>query len=276
MDMAINISFDFFSHKEIRNASNDMVVLYLAMRSTTKEDKITPLGLKELAVSAGIADLTANRHIFQLLKMGWIKKTDTGHFQLGQEEYFLDIITKRGRGEIPDLTTLRDKVKEDEKTIIIGRARPRVEPSKSFSKKVFKDEVHTCKVSSKDILLTFSSLYKQKFKIKPPMIEEGPKSSPYQTTYVYIKRAIQYCDGDAEATLKVVEFMFEKWDQIRKALRLDPVPTYNLLGSSRLFPQIIACFTSGIPEEKRKPRFGKDVSDRYDKESASKHSDVGW
>ena len=123
----------------------------------------------------------------------------------------------------------------------------------------------------RDVLQLFVRLYKEKYGREVPMLEEGSSAGKYATTYVYIGRAIKWSKIVTEV-MDVVRFMFVNWEEIKAGMGLDGPPTFNLVGSAKVWPRLVSCMTDGIP----KPRTvkGEIVARRADTSRDEKA--LGW
>jgi hypothetical protein len=174
---------------------------------------------------------------------------------------------------------IRRKIEED-RARIAAKEKPKEVMSDFLKAKFVGDacgEVVEHEIKPKDILKEFSRLYYDKYKEVCPLVEDGPGGNPHATTYIYIARAIKWAKNPSYV-LKVINFMFERWDEIKAGLGLDGRPSFNLIGSSKIWPRLVCCFVEGIP----KPRYSKPRSDgsliahRYDETTAKKLPDSGW
>ena len=277
----------FFNSLEFKQASTDAIVVYMVLRNDAvdcvssgakqkKESKVLGSGFtsEEIAENTSISLVTVKRSLEELIKRKWIKK-DSGYTLGFIEEveckWFLDnrlFETKVDDLGLPDALRasekLRRKLNEDRK----GRKfRVSDEAKRKVVGTVFPENEE---IRPKDIIKKFKSLYKDKFGRECPMIEAGPNSNKYATTYVYVGRAIQWASSRQEV-LDVVDMIFDKWEELKEGLSLDGTPSLHMLGSSKLYPRFASCLKEGIP--KRKKRYNReDITDRSDNDG----KDVGW
>ena len=113
------------------------------------------------------------------------------------------------------------------------------------------DSLEESPIRAKDIVQLFAEKYERKFGEPCPLITEGERGNPHAVTYVYVGRAIKWSKS-AKQVYEVVEFLFENWEKIRLGLGLDGRPTFNMIGSSKLWPRFVCCKTEGVPTPKTK------------------------
>ncbi|KAJ1501823.1 hypothetical protein HMI54_009650 [Coelomomyces lativittatus] len=137
-------------------------------------------------------------------------------------------------------------------------------------------DIRPKKVTAKDIMLTFMSLYKAKYSEVAPLVTDTSMSNPYAATYMYIGRAIKWSNNDADLTLKIVKFLLadDNWDKICAATSITGRPSFHLIGSSKVWPSFIVFYKEGIPAPKYKKPDVTDITKRYDPKKIEK--DIGW
>lgn len=294
MTNMLSIPSELFLSSEVRVASNDAVVMYFVLRTDaakgetlvarkakTNELLESGLNVQTIAQRIGVPELAVTRLLGEITKRGWAKRISEDVYRLGEIKefvclWYLDSLTnavvERVVIEIKPVEAVKHKLREDRSRIAAREA-----DAVKIRAKLARDILGTVapqKLRPKDVLNTFMQLYAEKYGMDAPLIEEGSRSgNPFATTYVYISRAIKWSKSVQEV-VSVVKFMFENWSAIKAGLGLDGRPSFNLLGSSKLWPRLVCCMTEGIPKLRRAKPSGDTVAKRYDATDEGKK--VGW
>jgi len=278
----LNLPTIFFNSNEFKQASNDAVVVYMVLRcdatqSTLKSEKIlgSELDALEVATITNLVVPTTKRSLEELIKRKWIKKVK-GNYILGFIEdvdcrWFLDdMLNDMDVNELglPDALRMAEKLKR--KLAVDKKSRSDRLSDETKRKVIGTVFPENEEIRSKDIVKKFKALYKLKYGEDSPMIESSANSNKYATTYVYVGRAIKWSSSRQEV-MDVIDLMFDKWDELKKAFGLDGRPSLHMLGSSKLYPRFASCIKDGIPK-RRKQYAREDITDRFDGEL----KDVGW
>lgn len=303
----MEIPYSLFSSSQISSWSKDSFCLYLFLRAeiahgdspSTKIGKtnaqlVSGIPLDTCAERLGLSRFTIDRLIDEMTKRGWIKRLDNECFLLGEIKdhegiWFLDEQVKVKSTESDKSDTIESvnsdststrpsdlimaKIAEDRAKIIKKRINGLTNETKDKLVGTVFNRHTTNEIRPKDLLLHFAALYKKKFDRVCPMIAEGPSDNQYQMTYTYINRALKWSKNPREVW-DCIDFIFENWDELKIALALDGLPTYNLLGSSKIWPRITLFRTEGIPKPKyNAKKDASSVTHRFDK---SDTNSLGW
>ena len=291
----MEVSHAFFLSDSVREASNDAIVLYLIMRAdacvcetavakNAKKNSQLACGFSVdvLSTRSGLPVPTVQRLCDELVKRKWIRKEVAGGsnekvFCLGVvEDFKLKWFCDDAKAPVaappkPEPTAAEliaaklAKDKREKKSLA-------VETKKKLVAAAFEETMkESRKITSTQIRRLFEDLYKAKYGVECPLVEEGMKSNPRQVTYVYINRALKW-SKDPQQVLDVIKFVFKNWEKIKLVTGLDGRPTFNLVGSSKVWPRFVSFFEEGIPERKTK-HDTKAVVDRYEKDDSKS---VGW
>jgi len=251
-----------------------------------RSELVSGLDVHTIALRIGVPEISMTRLVEELSKRRWIEKLPGKEgtlFKLGEikdldARWFLDELTNGVVDETPKemkaSEVIMKKLEEDRRRVAAKEGTKVSEALKEVLTRGVAAPIAKAvtKIKPKDILLTFSAEYLKMYGVKPPLIVDGRTTNEYATTYVYISRAVKWSKS-AKEVMDVVKFMFANWSKIRDGLGLDGRPSFNMLGSSKLWPRIVCCMTEGIPE-RRTGSTGKDVAKRFDKTEEGKP--VGW
>ena len=290
----LNLPSKVLLSREYRIASSEAIVVYFVLRcdasesytatsKLAKQDNRLSCGwdVQMIAQKTGLVEYTIQRAIAELVKRRWVEKGLKHEIILGKIcnyecKWFLEsLVALENVQEIKSSTStleiLRGKLEEDRAYLTKARL------SKAAKKKLVSDTFgksfsRGSDIKSKDILVHFLRRYELKYGEKCPMIEEGSKGNPFSTTYVYIGRAVKWA-GSPEKVMEVVDFLFDKWEDLKKGTGLEGRPTFNIIGSSRLWTLLRECMIEGIPE--KRDRASKVVK-RYNDKRAEEEKDLGW
>jgi len=279
---------------ELAKTSSEAVLFYSLLRhqvinQTTATSKLGLINGKltanvdftEMASKLGIHINVVGRCVDELVKRTWITNTtEKGVYLLGiatkeENTFFLEskILpkgTKSGSLAKPS-DLIRAKLKEDSDKRKNGRL------VKDIREKLAGDAfrgVQRPALKAADVLIRFNALYLKKYGMKPPLVTvESGRADARGMTLIYINRAIKWSTG-VKQVISVIEYIFENWEAVRDGLGLDGPPSFNIIGSSKLWPRLVCCMTEGIPKKRGAKGTGESVAKRYDDKKVRR--DIGW
>lgn len=297
----LKIPTSLLTSPRLAAVSSDAVVIYLIMRSDVdtgetvtsrlkKRDNLLVSGLDVQTIAQRIGALagTVIRVQDELVKKGWMTRHEVNTYCLGEIVDFecvwtLDKIlledTKEELGVEPSLPSHRSLIAKklaEDRARLASSKKPRPARLSPYSldrlARPVLEGVRDSSIKPKDILMLFAALYRKKYDRDAPFVTGGSETSgPHGLTYVYIGRAIKWSKSTDEVH-KVVQFLFDKWEEIAAYLKLDGPPTFHMIGSSALWPRFVHLFVEGIP----RPKIAKEevVTKRFDDTKVEK--DLGW
>jgi hypothetical protein len=229
-----------------------------------------------------------------MIKRRWIEKDEShgktlyvlGDIRDFELHFFLDTLVK---AEVPEVRVvekpltasevIRRKL-EESRMLVAGKASDPEPKARTLSEdtrvklvRTVTDSVEDSPIKAKDIVQLFAAKYEKKYAEPCPLVTEGERGNPHAMTYVYVGRAIKWSKS-AKQVYEVVEFLFENWEKIKLGMGIDGPPTFNMLGSSKLWPRFVCCKTEGIPTPRTKAVVKETVTHRYD--ATKPAPETGW
>jgi len=302
----------FFRSRELRDATKEATVAYLVLRAdilsneceVTKRAKldnllVSGLDVQMIARLTALSELTIERILDEMIKRRWLTKNEAygkvlcclGEIKDFELKFYLDDLVKNEKSEpepeksevkseaLSPSEIIRRKLAES-RALVSSKEEAPPKPPRELSEdtrtkiaRTVMDSLEETPIRAKDIVQLFAAKYEKKYGEPCPLITEGERGNPHAVTYVYVGRAIKWSKS-AKQVYEVVEFMFENWDKIKSGLGLDGRPTFNMIGSSKLWPRFVCCKTEGIPTPKTKTVVKETVTHRFDPTKPA--PETGW